>query len=515
MRINLAALLTESAKRFPNQAAIILDNIRLTYSQLDQFSNRFANSLNRLGVKRGDKVAVMLPNVPQFPVVYYGILKLGAVVVPFNVLYKSYEIEHIIKDSGATTLVAWESFVDEAAAAVQRTPTCRHLVVAQAPGSPNALPTGDNLYRLDDLLNEASPVFELTPTQAQDTAVILYTSGTTGKPKGAELTHVSMLINAQTAGEKLFHLKVEDVAIGVLPLFHSFGQTAMLNAFLLSGASVSLIARFEPEKVLEVIQRDKITHFLGVPTMFFGLLISPNNQRYDTGSLRLSVSGGAAMPVEVLQNFEKRFGVPVLEGYGLSETSPIASFNILERPRKAGSIGLPIWGVEMKVFDSTDNEVPQGEVGEIVVRGHCLFKGYYNNPNATAEAMRNEWFHTGDLGWMDQDGYFSIVDRVKDMIIRGGFNIYPREIEEVIYQHPAVGEAAVIGVPDPKMGEEVKAFVVAKPDSSVDEQELIDFVKSRLAAYKYPRQIMLVESLPKGPTGKILKKELRKALDSD
>jgi long-chain acyl-CoA synthetase len=300
----------------------------------------------------------------------------------------------------------------------------------------------------------------------------------------------------------------QDVILGALPLFHSFGQTCCMNNAVRAGACLTMIPRFDPAKALEIIQRDNVTLFEGVPTMYHAMLNHPDRERYDVSSLRTCVSGGSAMPVEVMRGFEKAFGCVVLEGYGLSETSPVASFNHLDREHKPGSIGTPIEGVEMEVVDDDDNELPPGEVGEIVIRGHNVMKGYWNRPDATAEVMRGGWLHTGDMARVDEDGYFFIVDRKKDMIIRGGYNVYPREIEEVLYEHPAILEAAVIGVPDPSMGEEVAAAVVLRPDAEASADDIRAFVKERVAAYKYPRHIWFAEELPKGPTGKILKREI-------
>ncbi len=509
MSLNLAVLLTESAKKFPKEPAVILDSFRIDFSTLDAASNQFANGLSRAGIKRGDKVGLMLPNIPQFPVAYYGILKLGAVVVPMNVLMKGGEIEYVLSDSDAVALIGWEGFIGEIEAGFKLSPGCEQLIVAQNPGSQVPLPQGEKIYNFNNFVKDCSPKFETAPTMPDDTAVILYTSGTTGKAKGAELTNFNMFYNAQFAGDKMVPTFPGDVGMAVLPLFHSFGQTSVMNCLFGRGAAITLVPRFDPVKVLEVIQRDKVTLFAGVPTMYFALLNTPERKNYDTSSLKYAISGGAAIPVEVLLAFEKEFGVAILEGYGLSETSPTASFNILERPRKAGSIGLPIWGVEMKVVDNNDQEVPQGEVGEIVIRGHNVMKGYYKRPDATADAMRNEWFHSGDLAIVDPEGYFFIVDRKKDMIIRGGFNVYPREIEEVLYAHPAVREAAVLGMPDLRLGEEIKAFVSLKPGITATPEELIEFAQSKLAAYKYPRSIEIIAELPKGPTGKLLKRELR------
>jgi long-chain acyl-CoA synthetase len=339
-----------------------------------------------------------------------------------------------------------------------------------------------------------------------DTAVILYTSGTTGTPKGAELTHANMRRNASVTATTLLALGPDDVVMGCLPLFHSFGQTCGLNAAVQSGACLTLISRFSAAQALRVIERDRVTVFEGVPTMYVGLLHEAADAP-DTSTLRLCVSGGAALPVEVLHGFESAFGTVILEGYGLSETSPVATFNRRDR-RKPGSIGLPIEGVELRLVGENGQPVPAGEVGEIAIRGHNVMKGYRQRPEETAAAISGGWFRTGDLARADEDGFYYIVDRKKDMIIRGGYNVYPREIEEVLYEHPAVLEAAVIGVPHPSLGEEIAAAVALRPGAAVTPEELRDWVKQRVAAYKYPRHVWLADSLPKGPTGKILKREI-------
>ncbi len=337
--------------------------------------------------------------------------------------------------------------------------------------------------------------------------MILYTSGTTGTPKGAELTHANLTRNAQSSRD-MFGFGSEAVTLGALPLFHSFGQTCSMNATLGGGGTLTLIPRFDPGKALEIIQRDRVNIFQGVPTMYGAMLHHPGHESFDTSSLQLCASGGSAMPVELMRGFEDAFGCIILEGYGLSESSPVASFNQPDRERKPGSIGTPIAGVEMKVVDEDDNEVAQGEVGEIVIKGHNVMKGYWKRDEATAETIHDGWLHTGDMGRVDEDGYFFIVDRKKDMIIRGGYNVYPREIEEVLYEHPAVREAAVIGVPHDEYGEEVAAAVALKDGAQATPDELRAFVKDQVAAYKYPRRVWLVDDLPKGPTGKILKREI-------
>jgi long-chain acyl-CoA synthetase len=505
--LNLAMLLEGSARRTPTKPAVILDSIRLNYAELNGAANKIANGLVKLGVQPGDKVALMLPNTPHFVMCYYGILKTGATVVPLNVLFKQHEVQYHLEDSDSVALIAWEGFLGDAAPGFRQAQTCRNLIVAQAPGSTTELPEG--ALPLNALLAEGAPVFDTVQTMPDDTAVILYTSGTTGRPKGAELSHFNMFFNAYIGAEKVLQTDENAVGLAVLPLFHSFGQTCVMNALLYAGGTITMLPRFEPQKAMEVMARDKVTYFAGVPTMYFYLLNHPEADKYDLSSLERCCSGGSAMPVEVMHAFNKKHNVKILEGYGLSETSPVASFNHLDREPKPGSIGTPIWGVEMRCVDAEGRDAPAGELGEIVIRGHNVMKGYYKRPEATEESVRGGWFYTGDIAYKDEDGYYFIKDRVKDMILRGGFNVYPREIEEVLYGHPAVAEAAVIGMPDQALGEEVKAVVALKPNQTASESEIIEYCKERLAAYKYPRSIEFRDTLPKTATGKILKRELK------
>jgi long-chain acyl-CoA synthetase len=496
--MNLASILTTSAARDRDHVALRLDDAELTYSQLDGASAHIAGLLAANGVSPGDRVGIMLPNVPYFAVCYYGVLRAGCVVVPMNVLLKRREVAFYLGDSGAKLLFAWHGFAEDAQAGADDAGSQCMLVT---PGE------------FEHTVGSASPLVEVADTADDDTAVILYTSGTTGTPKGAELTHSNLARNAQVSAA-LFALGSEAVTLGALPLFHSFGQTCSMNATVAEGGTLTLIPRFEPGKALEIIQRDSVNVFMGVPTMYGALLHQPDRERYDVSTLRLCVSGGSALPVELMRAFEAAFRCKILEGYGLSETSPVASFNHPDRERKPGSIGTPVDGVEMQVVDEDGNEVPGGEVGEIVIRGHNVMKGYWNRRDATVETIRDGWFHSGDMATVDDDGYFFIVDRKKDMIIRGGYNVYPREIEEVIYEHPAVREAAVIGVPDEQYGEEVGAAVVLKDGADASPKDLRDFVKEQVAAYKYPRRVWLVDELPKGPTGKILKREIEPPPDA-
>jgi long-chain acyl-CoA synthetase len=411
-----------------------------------------------------------------------------------NVLLKRREVAFYLRDPGAKLLLAWQGFAEDAQTGAQDAGVECLLVT---PGE------------FEQTLAATRPRPGTAEADDSDTAVILYTSGTTGTPKGAELTHANLTRNCEIA-LGLFGLGSEAVVLGALPLFHSFGQTCGLNATIAGGGLLTLIPRFDPRKALEIIERDRVSVFQGVPTMYNAMLNDPEASSFDTSTLVVCASGGAAMPVELMRGFEEKFGCKVLEGYGLSETSPIASFNHPDRERKAGSIGTPIDGVEMKLVDDEDHDLPAGGVGEIVIRGHNVMKGYWDRPDATADAIRDGWFHTGDMARIDDDGYFFIVDRKKDMIIRGGYNVYPREIEEVLYEHPAVREVAVVGVPHDELGEEIGAAVALKQGAEATPDQLREHVKAQVAAYKYPRHVWLVDELPKGPTGKILKREIER-----
>ncbi len=508
MSLNLGVILRESAKKTPDAIAMVVGDVQLPYGVLHGHAQRFGGALAKLGVHRGQHVALMLPNVPHFTIAYYGAHYAGAPVVPLNVLLTPDEITYHLDDSDAVALVVWEGFFEQAQKGFARAESCKHLIVAKSDQSDTSAPEG--VHDMTALIGTSEPISHLPDTMPDDTAVMLYTSGTTGRPKGAELTHFNMFYNAEYSATKLLPMSAETTALGTLPLFHSFGQTVIQNAVLSSGGKVVLLPRFDPDSAFGLMQKHGVTLFAGVPTMYFALLNHPGADQYDLSKLSLCVSGGSAMPVEVMKAFDDKYGVNILEGYGLSETSPVASFNTLDAPKKAGSIGRPIWGVEFRL-EKDDGTVVEasGEPGEICIRGHNIMKGYYNKPEANAEAIKDGWFHSGDIGTRDDEGFYFIVDRKKDMIIRGGFNVYPREIEEVLYAHPAVAEAAVIGVPHESHGEEVKAVVALKPGQATDVMALVDYCKEKLAAYKYPRIIEIVDALPKGPTGKILKRELR------
>jgi len=463
MYLNLGSILSANANEKPDATVLRAGDLELSYGELDRAARGVATNLRSRGIEPGDKVALLVPNVPEFSIAYFGILYAGATVVPINILAAAPEVTYFLKDSDSRLLIVHPLFEEPGRKGAA--PLSVPVVIAAGEDDENTVAA----------MAKADPIDGPHPTSPQDTAVILYTSGTTGKPKGAELTHSNLLMNCAVVAPKLLPPSNDGHrALATLPLFHSFGQTVIQNGMIASGGSMTMLARFTPEEAFELIERDRLTIFAGVPTMYFALLHHRGDRAPDVSSLEICMTGGAPMPVEVMNSFEEKFNVEILEGFGLSETSPISSFNVLSKPRKAGSIGYPVWGVEL-----------------------CK------------ETLRNGWFHSGDIGYRDSDGCYWIVDRKKDMILRGGFNVYPREVEEVLYEHEEVVEAAVIGVPHERHGEEVEAIVVLTADAKATPEELQAFCKERLAAYKYPRTVRIIAELPKGPTGKILKRELR------
>ena len=519
--LNLAHLLTHQARLTPDRTAVIKRPATLTYRQLDAMSSQVASGLRALGFGPGDHIALSCPNTPHFPIAYYGILKLGGVVVPLHVLLKPREIAYHLNDSDAKAMFVFEGTPELPMAQMARTacddaPNCRQLIVMTIdPASPSPV---ERSLTLGQVMHGQLPSYATHATAPTDTAVILYTSGTTGQSKGAELTHFNMTLNAMTSRDMFSPvldrgLDARNISLVTLPLFHSTGQTCQMNAGIAGGWALVLLPRFDPAAVLEAFAAERVSCWIAVPTMYWALLQHVRQQQVDVAaaaaSLRCVVSGGAPMPVALLHDFEKTFGVRVLEGYGLSETSPVACFNQLYRPSKPGTVGLPIFSCEIAIVDDDDRALPSGTRGEVVIRGHNVMKGYYKRPAETAEALKNGWLHTGDIGVFDEDGYLSIVDRKKDMILRGGVNVYPREVEETLMTHPAVSLAAVIGIADERLGEEIKAFVVLKPGASITTDALIDWSKNELAAFKYPRTIEFRDSLPVGPTGKVFKRALK------
>src|SRR5680860_85156 len=516
--LNLAVLLEDSARQHPDRDAVVLGDTRLTYAQINGAASQVANLLVSKGIGTGDRVALSCPNLPFFPIIYYGILKTGATVVPLNVLLKGREIAYHLDDSDAKAYLCFEgtpelSMGADGHAGFEQTDGCEHFLMVMA--DPAAESSIEGTETLGRSMKDQSPEFESAQTDETDTAVILYTSGTTGQPKGAELSHSNLVMNALTCN-RLFETAATDhqTHLVTLPLFHSFGSSVQMNAGFSTASTLVLLPRFDAEQAVALMQKEDITFFAGVPTMYWGLLGAlTDDVDVDkiAGTLQRAVSGGAALPVEIIKQVKERFHVQILEGYGLSETSPVATFSDPARDPRPGSIGVPIWGIEVKLVDEdwkAIEGVEESDIGEIAIRGHNIMKGYYNNADATTEVMKDGWFRTGDLARRDEDGFYYIVDRAKDMIIRGGFNVYPREIEEVLMTHEAVSLAAVIGVPHEQHGEEIKAFVIKHDGAEVTEDELIGWSKEQMANYKYPRVVEFASDLPMTSTGKILKREL-------
>jgi long-chain acyl-CoA synthetase len=498
--MSLAHLAEESLDKYGEYVALAFEGHRYTNLDQQREACRLAHALRRLGVGVGDRVVVMLPNCPEVTQSYAAILKCGGVIVPVIFLLGDREVGHILADSEAKVVITAADMLWKVEAQIGVLPTLQHVLLvdgdgdgrtrslaAERAGEPDAFPTVDR--RPDDL------------------AVILYTSGTTGVPKGVALSHDNLESNARAAAS-LNELGREDWAVAVLPLSHSYGLTVM-NAGHILGSRAALLRWFNPEAVLQTIQEFRAASMSAVPTMLIYLLNYPGADRFDTRSMRVWGSGAAPLPVEIVEPFERKFGGRILEGYGLTEASPVVSAHRLSGPRRIGSVGRAIPGVEISIQDDLDRPLPAGELGEVCVRGRNVMVGYYRNPEETARTVRAGWLHTGDMGRLDDDGFLFIVERKKDLIIRGGFNIYPREVEEVLYAHPKVAEAAVVGMKDPLMGEDVLAFVVLRSGERASAEEIGAFCEGRLARFKCPKQIRFVESLPKSPIGKILRKELR------
>jgi len=502
MGFNLAVIVRETALATPDRPVTLFGGTAMSYRELDELSDRFAAGLQASGACPGEPIALQLPNIPQFLIAYFGILKAGCVCVPVNVLLKAPEVAFQLRDCAATRLITWEGILAEAARGAAEAGATEIYALGHPDGSPGALP-------FERLLAAEAGQFQIAGRDLSDTAVIMYTSGTTGRPKGAELSHIQLYMNADIPG-RLFDVQSSDIVITVLPLFHVFGLSSILNVCVRFGCTMSLIPRFDPVAVLTAIQRDRATIFEGVPTMFISLLAQPDLDSYDVSSLRIAISGGASIPGPVLDEFERRFGVLILEGYGLTETASTTTFNRSVSDRRVYSVGKPIWGTQTQVWDDKNNVLPAGKdhVGEVVTRGLHVMKGYRGSEKATADSFTGDWLHTGDLGYFDEDGFLFIVGRIKELIIRGGYNVYPAELEDVIHAHPGVAEAAVVGIPDDRLGEEVKAVVTLRPGATLSAPELIAFCKERMAAYKYPRVVEFRDALPKNAMGKILKDQL-------
>lgn len=484
-----------------------------TNIQLAQEAARLAAGLHSLGVQQGDRVIVIMQNCPEVPISYQAIGRLGAQIIPVLPLLKPPEIHYIAVNSGAKAIITSDLLLPLLQHALKDVNTLHHLIVRGNPGNIQTLdhaevhPYQSVLATEPEIAQTALEPIKDIVIRPEDTAVILYTSGTTGRPKGVELTHNNLVQNALSSHSTSEKEPAQDVQLGILPLAHAFGIVA-LNVIYLSGAQLVMQPRFDPQAVLSAIQRYHVSSFAGVPAMFVALLYTPDIDKYDISSLQYCVSGSAPLPIAVLKGFEQKFGCRILEGYGLSEASAVLTGHAIDMPQRPGSVGKPVKGVEVQVVDENDQPLPVGEIGEVVAQGPNIMRGYYNMPEDSSSALRNGWLHTGDMGKFDEDGYLYIVERKKDLIIRGGFNIYPRDVEEVLNSHPAVVESAVVGIPSERMGEDVMAYVViSKP---VDAETLMVHCRESLANYKTPSRIEFVDSLPRNGVGKIDKKELRK-----
>ncbi|MFI9389519.1 long-chain fatty acid--CoA ligase [Streptomyces bauhiniae] len=494
--LSVAAILAENARRRPDRTALVEGDLRLTFAEAWRRSLARAGALADLGVRPGDRVALMAPNTAEFPLAYYAAMAVGGVVVPVHLLLSAAEVEHVLKDSGATLLLAHPA--QEATARAAAEPLGIRVVVL-----------GEELEKL---AADAEPPHSYVTRSADDPAVVFYTSGTTGVPKGAVLSHFNIVMNATVNAFDANDIRPDDIVLGALPLFHAFGQTVSLNSTWRAGATLVLLPRFDAARAVEIMVQERVNTFHGVPTMFVSLAAVAADAAA-LPELRLCISGGASLPVAVLEKFESAFGARIYEGYGLSETSPAATVNQPVFGTRAGTIGHPLWGVDAEIARADVEDrvelLPPGELGEVVIRGHNVFSGYLGRPEATAEALVDGWFRTGDLGTKDEDGFLRIVDRKKDVIIRGGYNVYPREVEEVLARHPEIAQVAVIGLPDELHGEEICAVVVPAPGSTPDAAAITEWSKEHLGKHKYPRRVEFTDVLPLGPSMKVLKRELR------
>lgn len=508
-KVNLSNQLTDTAKRIPNKSAYVFQDKSTTYQELEDAVTKFASRLQEMGYKKGDHIALVVGNSPYYVIGLYGALRLGAVVIPINPLYTAQEMTYILKNGDVKAVITMDVLMEKFEAIAEQLPAVKHYISCESGKevSFDGFSLLPKLKSFTKIVAEGSLDFAAPELYEQETALILYTSGTTGKPKGAILTHKNLYSNAKDVADYLT-INGEDRVIAALPMFHVFCLTVSLNAPLMNGGTILIVPSFSPKEVFRLAVEQEATVFAGVPTMYNYLLQSISGHEDDFSGIHLCISGGAAMPVALLEQFEQAFNVKISEGYGLSEASPVTCFNPLDRPRKAGSIGTNILHVKNKVVDEFGVEVPVGEVGELVVQGPNVMKGYYKMPEETVLALKDGWLYTGDMARMDDEGYFYIVDRKKDVILVGGYNVYPREVEEVLYSHPGISETAVIGVPDPNSGEAVISFVVSS-DPSLKEDVLIDFCKINLAKYKVPKEIEFIDELPKNTTGKILRKNLR------
>jgi len=501
---NLYKVLEDAAVNYPENVALSFINNLISYKEVKEATDRLASGLKNLGLEQGDRVALMLPNVPQFLMSYFALLKIGAVIVPISIYYKAEEIRHQLEDSEAKGLIFWKDFRHSVRQAIQGLERCETLIVLGEKAESGEV-------RLPYLMEINEPLEETVEIESDSTAVIVYAAGATGCPMGAELTHQNILFSID-AVYKFLKLSSEDKVIGVLPLYHPLGQTLVAGPFFKAGARAALVPKFNAEKILKTIETERSTYFVGLPSMIREILEVKDGEKFDLNSLKFCLSTGDALRKETMEAFEAKFKIPILEGYGLTEASGMVSFNNPVQEREAGSIGLPLPGIEMKIVDETDTEVKPGQVGEIIVKGPNVMKGYLNRPEATKEVLKDGWLRTGDLALLHDNGFGFIMVRKKNVIVKSGFNIYPREVERFLCGHPKVKEAVVVGIPDPVLGEEIHASIVLKEGESATQEEIIEYSKERMAAYKCPKVVHFVSSLPKGPMGRILRDKVKESL---
>ncbi len=483
--MNLGKKFGDVCRTYKDNTALVFENSQFNFKQLGAAANSLANHLKSLGINRGDKVALMLPNVPEFPIAYFACHKLGAVAVTLNVMSTSYELQYLLDNSDSKVLITAAQSARRFEEIKERLATCRHLLLTEVNEGPQSMKKA----------LETGP-FEFTPSDAteDDPAVMIYTSGLTGKPLGAVLTHGN-LISQSSLLKDLFHATEADKALCLIPLFHSFGAVANMLNPILTGACVVMLDAFSIDSIFKAIETEKITYMCAVPRVYLGMLLQEGAGNFNISSLKFCVTGGSAMPPAYMPQFEKKFKVRLREGFGLTEASPVCSVTRLDMEQKPGSIGVPIPGVEARIVDDTDRELPRGEIGELIVKGPNVMKGYYKDPEATAAVIRNGWLHTGDLALIDTDGYIFLKGRKKRMIITSGFNVYPREVEIVLNMHPSVADSKVIGKSDLMRGEVVKALVVKKEGAPADEKAILKHCRTYLSSYKIPREIEFVDRL--------------------
>lgn len=508
--MNLSSQLHTTAQANGSKVAYRFLDQQKTYAELDAAVTMFACGLYKLGIQKGDHIALITGNSPHYVIGFYGAMRAGATVIPINPIYTADEISYILMNGDVKAVITLDMLLPLVEGLHIHLPAINHYIICETGQSGDVnlskSSAASKLLPFNQILGMGQEPYEGPVLEEEDVAVILYTSGTTGKPKGAMLTHRNIYRNAMDVGEYL-GINAADKVITALPMFHVFCLTVSMNAPLMTGGTIIIIPKFSPAEIYRVAQQYQATIFAGVPTMY-NFILQHDGDKEAFRSLRLCISGGASMPVALLENFEKKFHVQVSEGYGLSEASPVTCFNPLDRPRKAGSIGTSIIHVENKIVNELGEELPPGEVGELIVRGSNVMKGYYKMPEETAFTIKDDWLYTGDLAKMDEEGYFYIVDRKKDLVIVGGYNVYPREVEEVLFAHPDIVEAAVVGVPDSEQGEAVQAFIVRK-DTSLTKEAVRSYCKEHLAKYKNPTLIEFLAELPKNTTGKILRRSLK------